>query len=102
MLNLLNAAGAGKTVMTSTHMETMSLFKDVVEGLHRAGFQWEPGPARANFKREKSAFFEAIEEYDGRPPCRECPVRFRLLRKLWVQAGRPHWSKRRPGSEYFL
>lgn len=99
MLKLLHDAGVGRRVMTSMHMETISIFEAVVAGLKSARFHCEPGQARSKFKHEKSAFFECMQAHDGRPPRRDRPPHFRLLKRLWEQAGRPHWTQRHPGSE---
>lgn len=100
MLQLLHDAGVGWRVMTSMHMEMLSVFEAVVTGLEGAGYHHEPGQARSKFKHEKSAFFDFMQAHDGRLSRRFRPPRFRLLKKLWEQAGRLHWPRRHPSSEF--
>lgn len=49
MLRKLHEAGVGRSVMTSTHMESLSVFESVVQELAKEGFQRTSSQARSKF-----------------------------------------------------
>ncbi|KAL8187185.1 UNVERIFIED_CONTAM: hypothetical protein K2H54_036706 [Gekko kuhli] len=85
MLEALVEMEAGDRVMPSTHMETISLFDRVGEALRGGGFRRSGEQCRNKFKREKSFFFDALEDWQGIPPRGSRPPRFNLMRRLWEQ-----------------
>ncbi|KAL8186162.1 UNVERIFIED_CONTAM: hypothetical protein K2H54_065596 [Gekko kuhli] len=95
MYRFLHQHGYGERVMSSTHLETLSIFEEVAQALREAGYPRSASQARAKFKRDKSEFFDALEMHGGVPPigCR--------LRRLWDQAGNPSWELRRPAKSYW-
>lgn len=93
MLEFLIEEEEGSRVMTSTHLENISIFTRVSEKLEQEGFQRTPEQCRAKYKREKGGFFHRI------PPPGKRVLRFELLNRLWEQGGKPHWRKRRPGGK---
>ncbi|KAL8221348.1 UNVERIFIED_CONTAM: hypothetical protein K2H54_066267 [Gekko kuhli] len=96
MIQTLLDQEAGPRVMTSTHLETMGIFEEVASAMRAHGYRRTGAQVRAKFKREKAAFFDALEDWHGLPPPGYRPPRFRLLRALWEQGGRPGWRLRAP------
>ncbi|KAL8207457.1 UNVERIFIED_CONTAM: hypothetical protein K2H54_056704 [Gekko kuhli] len=100
MYQFLHQHGYGDRVRASTHMETLSIFEEVAQALREAGHPRSASQARAKFKRDKAAFYEALEIHGGIPPIGGRLPRFNLLRRLWDQAGNPSWELRRPARSY--
>ncbi|KAL8178569.1 UNVERIFIED_CONTAM: hypothetical protein K2H54_051790 [Gekko kuhli] len=98
LLQSLHWQEAGRRIMSSTHLENLGIFARAAEDLTEAGYPRSPVQVRARFKRAKTDFFEALEDWEGLPPQGERPPYFRLLWALWEQGGWPSWKKRRqPG-----
>ncbi|KAL8186669.1 UNVERIFIED_CONTAM: hypothetical protein K2H54_004336 [Gekko kuhli] len=68
LLRTLLDMDTGPRVMPSTHLETQGLFTDVSAAMCAAGFRCTSAQVRAKFKREKSAFFDTLEDWQGIPP----------------------------------
>lgn len=100
MLQFLIEEEAGARVMTSTHLENISIFTQVSKRLEQKGYQRTPEQCRAKYKWEKSRFFDDLERHGVFPPPGKHVPRFDLLRQLWEQGEKPNWRKRKPGSEY--
>ncbi|KAL8207051.1 UNVERIFIED_CONTAM: hypothetical protein K2H54_041841 [Gekko kuhli] len=68
LLQSLHRQEAGRRVMASTHMENMGIFAQVAKDLREAGYPRSPVQCRARFKRAKTDFFEALEDWESLPP----------------------------------
>ncbi|KAL8221261.1 UNVERIFIED_CONTAM: hypothetical protein K2H54_062714 [Gekko kuhli] len=68
MIQTLLDQEAGPRVMTSTHLETQGLFEEVASAMRAHGYRRTGAQVRAKFKREKVAFFDALEDWHGLPP----------------------------------
>ncbi|KAL8221068.1 UNVERIFIED_CONTAM: hypothetical protein K2H54_058324 [Gekko kuhli] len=84
MLQCLLTLGAGQRVMPSTHLKTRRLFRRVAQYLTQEGYPRTGGQCRAKFKCLKSAFFDALEDWDGFPP-HDAP---RVRRRGWARRPR--------------
>ncbi|KAL8199263.1 UNVERIFIED_CONTAM: hypothetical protein K2H54_038906 [Gekko kuhli] len=68
MIQTLLDQEAGPRVMTSTHLETMGIFEEVASAMRAHRYRRTGAQVRAKFKREKAAFFDALEDWHGLPP----------------------------------
>ncbi|KAL8185424.1 UNVERIFIED_CONTAM: hypothetical protein K2H54_051389 [Gekko kuhli] len=84
LLLTLHQLEVGPRVMPSIHLEMQVVFEDAAKRLASWGYQWLAIQCRAKFKREKAAFFDALEDWEE-------PLRFTLLWDLWEQGSWPRW-----------
>ncbi|KAL8169301.1 UNVERIFIED_CONTAM: hypothetical protein K2H54_043739 [Gekko kuhli] len=68
LIQTLLEMDTGPWVMTSTHLETQGLFEEMSAAMRWQSYRRTAAQIRAEFKREKAGFFDALEDWHSTPP----------------------------------